>query len=421
MKRLSGSGSIVQLEKNKPRSKCRKWKLVVSTGRDPATGKYRQKSRNFWGTYTEAKRELESFRASIENESIVEPSSWTFNEYAEHYVNARVAAGEIQERTTSTLRTTFRQLGYHIGGMKLQEITPMALEQAYMNLRNGKSISGRPLSGTTLFNINVSAYRLFEDARKKNLIEENPLEKVPAPRKDTKRKRALSTESFYELVESLDPTNSMQCAVLLCLTLGLRRSEALGLSWGDIDFTEQTVNVHVSSDEHGNLKEPKSESGYRIIPLTNDLAAKLLKRKEAQVIEYLETSPRLVISCSQRNGRVPSGAIRLDGKAYDLDSDTPLIADAYGKRTTPHALSEWWPRNRKKFGVEGWCLHELRHSFLTLAAQSGVHPAVMQQLAGHSSAQTTMEIYTHINMFSKRAALDAMQETLRSYKNEAGA
>jgi len=45
----------------------------------------------------------------------------------------------------------------------------------------------------------------------------------------------------------------------------------------------------------------------------------------------------------------------------------------------------------------------------------------MQQLAGHSSAQTTMEIYTHINMFSKRAALDAMQATLRSYKNEAEA
>ena len=417
MRKLAGSGSIVHLEKNKPRCKCRKWKLVVSTGRDPASGKYRQKSRNFWGTYTEAKRELESFRAKIENDAVVEPSSWTFNDYAEHYVNARVAAGEIQERTTSTLRTTFRQLGYHIGGMKLQKITPVMLEQAYTNLRNGKSISGRPLSGTTLFNINVSAYRLFEDARKKNLIDENPLEKVPAPRKDTKRKRALSTETFCELVESLDPANSMHCAVLLCLTLGLRRSEALGLSWSDIDFAEQTVNVHVSSDEHGNLKEPKSESGYRIIPLTANVATKLLKRKEAQVIEYLGTSPRFIVACNRKNGRLPNGTVEVDGTAYDLVPDTPVIADAYGKRTTPHALSEWWPRNRAKFGVEGWCLHELRHSFLTLAAQSGVHPAVMQQLAGHSSAQTTMEIYTHINLTSKRAALDAMQATLSPYKS----
>ena len=59
---------------------------------------------------------------------------------------------------------------------------------------------------------------------------------------------------------------------------------------------------------------------------------------------------------------------------------------------------------------DGWTLHELRHSFLSLAAASGVHPAVMQQLAGHSSAQTTMDIYTHVNMDSKRAAVMAMQD-----------
>lgn len=59
---------------------------------------------------------------------------------------------------------------------------------------------------------------------------------------------------------------------------------------------------------------------------------------------------------------------------------------------------------------DGWTLHELRHSFLSLASASGVHPAVMQQLAGHSSAQTTMDIYTHVNMDSKRAAVMAMQD-----------
>ena len=42
-------GSIIQLEKDKPRSKCRKWKLQVSLGRDPVTGKYPKKSRVFHG------------------------------------------------------------------------------------------------------------------------------------------------------------------------------------------------------------------------------------------------------------------------------------------------------------------------------------------------------------------------------------
>lgn len=36
----TGEGSIVQMEKGKPKGKCRKWKLVVSLGRDARTGKY---------------------------------------------------------------------------------------------------------------------------------------------------------------------------------------------------------------------------------------------------------------------------------------------------------------------------------------------------------------------------------------------
>jgi len=45
-----------------------------------------------------------------------------------------------------------------------------------------------------------------------------------------------------------------------------------------------------------------------------------------------------------------------------------------------------------------------------LAAKKGVHPSVMQKLAGHSTARITMEVYTHANMDDKRAAMDALQE-----------
>lgn len=87
----------------------------------------------------------------------------------------------------------------------------------------------------------------------------------------------------------------------------------------------------------------------------------------------------------------------------------PVIGDTTGKQPRPHSLSVWWPRHRKDFDLEGWSLHELRHSFLSLAAANGIHPSVMQQLAGHKTAATTMEIYTHVNMASKRAAMDVMQ------------
>ena len=80
-----------------------------------------------------------------------------------------------------------------------------------------------------------------------------------------------------------------------------------------------------------------------------------------------------------------------------------------GKCIRPDHLSHWWCRHRKKYGAEGFTLHELRHSFLSLAAAQGVHPAVMMRLAGHKNPNITMQIYTHVNMESKREALDAMQ------------
>ena len=77
-------------------------------------------------------------------------------------------------------------------------------------------------------------------------------------------------------------------------------------------------------------------------------------------------------------------------------------------RLNPNVLEAWWIRDRVLFGLDGWALHELRHSYLSTLALKGVHPKVMQELAGHASSEITMEIYTHVNMEIKRAAADVV-------------
>lgn len=52
--------------------------------------------------------------------------------------------------------------------------------------------------------------------------------------------------------------------------------------------------------------------------------------------------------------------------------------------------------------MEGWTLHELRHTYLTILAVNGVNPKVMQELAGHARMATALEIYAHVNMDAKR-------------------
>ena len=283
-RKTRGKGCIFQLDKGKngkkPKGKCHRWRLIVSLGKDPRTGAYRQKSRNFNGTYTEAQQALRSFMAEIETSGFVQRSNITFAEYAEHFVDFRVANGEIQERTADNLRYSLNALGHLIGELRLQEITPRTIEEAFIGLRAGDTLSGKPLSERTLYNIHLASSLMFAHARERDLVSANPLDRVPRPKKDSAEKMSLSAVAYSSLLSSLDPAHYLQCAVLLCAELGLRRSEALGLSWGDIDFVSETVNVHTSTDDRGGLKGTKTEAGSRLLPLPEHLAAALLRRRK---------------------------------------------------------------------------------------------------------------------------------------------
>ena len=390
----TGKGSIIAMEKGKPKGKCRKWKLVVSLGRDPITGKYPQKSRVFHGTWSEAQRALRVLVDAIEGGTVIRKSQWTFNDYAEHFIEARRATGEYTDLSLSTTQTRLRQIGFRIGHLKMQEVTPSVLSAAYVDLRTGKSKSGKKLSGTSVNCTHKAVSVMFAHAVKEGVVARNPCKDVDTPKTDTKERTPLTGDKVHELVNELDPTEPMEIAIILCITLGLRRGEAVGLSWGDVDFVNNTVNVHHSFDRFRNLKETKTVAGTRILPMSPFTADALRKRHAAQMALYGE-GPNEFVS------RTPEGPVMLP--------TTPVVTGDYEQRANPDSLSGWWRRNREALGVPGVTLHELRHSFLSVAAQQGVHPSVMQKLAGHKDPNITLGIYTHVNMDQQRMAMDAMQ------------
>ena len=390
----TGKGSIVQMEKGKAKGKCRKWKLVVSLGRDPITGKYPQKSRVFHGTFTEAQKALRELVEEVESGTVIRRSQWTFNDYAEHFIEARRATGEYTDISLDTTRTRLKQIGYRIGHLKMQEVTPSVLAAAYIDLKNGKSKSGKKLSGTTVNCTHKAVSVMFAHAVKEGVVASNPCKSVDTPKTDTRERKPLTKDQVHELISKLDPAEPMEVAIILCITLGLRRGEAVGLSWGDVDLVGNTVGVRHSFDRFRNLKEPKTVAGTRILPMSPFTAEALSKRHAAQMALYGE-GPNEFVS------RTPEGSVMLP--------TTPVVTGDYEQRANPDSLSGWWRRNRAALGVPGTTLHELRHSFLSLAAQQGVHPSVMQKLAGHNDPTITLGIYTHVNMEQQRQAMTAMQ------------
>ena len=386
-------GTILKLEK-KPKGKCRKWKFQVSLGKDPITGKYPRKTKRFEGTWSEAQKGLRDFIEEIENGSAVKRNGWTFNSYIEHFIELRQIAGDMTAISLDATMKRLKSISHLIGHLKMQEITPAVLNAAYASLRKGNSVSGKKLSGTSVNSIHKSVSVMFSYAIEEGVVGSNPCKKATVPKKDTEERKALTSDQINNLLEKLDPAQPMNLAVILCATLGLRRGEAVGLSWGDVDFIGNTVNVCHSFDRFRNLKSPKTAAGARILPMPSITASALHKRHEAQLALY-GSGPNEFVS------RTPEGPVMKPGVA--------VVTGNYEKRVNPDSFSRWWRENRERLGVPETTLHELRHSFLSIAAQQGVHPSVMQKLAGHNSPKITLDIYTHVNMDQQRQAIETIQ------------
>lgn len=391
-KSIRGSGTIVALE-DKPKSKCRKWQLRISTGLDYSTGKYRTRTRRVSGTYTEAQAALRAFIEEAEAGKTKPAKSYTVSEYIDAWSTQRAASGNYARRTIDNERAKLKNIERHIGRVKLAAVDVCMLESTYAKLRSGDSVSGRALSGKTLSGIHKSWMTMWNHAAVRRLVSKSEFDGIDAPKPDTKERRALKSDEAVKLIASLDAADAMGIAAILCVTCGLRRSEAMALAWSDV--RDGILVVSKSLDEDGTVKSTKSKAGVRAIPLPKAASASLEKRRAAQDADFASVRARM----PSESGWPVQGP------------DTPVVSNAFGEHLKPHSLSTWWRRNRSGLGME-CTIHELRHTYLTMLAESGVHPTVMQELAGHSSSEITLEIYTHVQMGQKIAAVAGLDALL---------
>ena len=392
-KEIAGQGSIVQLEKDKPKSKCRKWQLRVPVGMDLRTGKYKTRTRRFTGTYTQAKAALRDFIAEIEDDKVRVRSGTTFAECVDDFIARRVASGNFSANTNETYASILKAAVRHIGHAEVTAIDAKALEEMYAAMRKGDTASGRPMSGTTLNVLHKTISLVMDGLVEDGVLVENPCKKMTTPPRDTRERRALKPERMRRLVSDLDVESEDEIGYFLAITLGLRRAEVCGLSWDDVDFDGMVISVRRSYDHFGDLKSTKTKAGTRNLPMASFVARALRRHRDAQA-------------------RLLSNLAGEDGEPLRQTEETPVMVNFKGARVNPNNFAAHWRRDRQALGVDGWCLHELRHSYLSMLALEGVHPKVMQDLAGHADSRTTMDIYTHVNMSQKRCAADALEAVM---------
>ncbi|MFR4804193.1 MAG: hypothetical protein ACLT98_13290, partial [Eggerthellaceae bacterium] len=170
-------GTIVQLEKDKPKSKCRKWQLRVPVGLDPRTGKYKTRTRRVNDmTYTQAKKALRDFIEEIEDDRVWRRTGTTFEECAADFMERRDLSGEFSQNTQLRYRRCFKAVSRHIGKAEIALITPEMIEDMYAAMRQGDTLSGKPSSGAYLNQINKTLDLMFRDLVEREVSMRNPID-----------------------------------------------------------------------------------------------------------------------------------------------------------------------------------------------------------------------------------------------------
>lgn len=290
-----------------------------------------------------------------------------------------------------------------LGDTPIEKINPTMLQDAVNDWFD---------SGLSKYQVFLNyASNVFEFAYKLNMIADNPAKKVfvPTDKESKQTREEKSHNNFYEkdeLLEFLDAVDHFKnprAYVLfnLLAATGMRRGEALALTWDDIDFDKHTVDINktLSQGEKYELivQVPKTRNSKRTLFLddaTMDMLAKwqfMQKELFDQKGIKVKKENQLLLSNDKNE------FLQLSYPQKWLD----WILKAHNKNM---------PDNQK---LKRITVHGLRHTFATLAAEAGVQPKALQEQLGHANFQTTMNIYAAVSSKNKKDVTSKLTEFLR--------
>ena len=271
----------------------------------------------------------------------------------------------------------------HIGSVKLQKLSGSQVNALYAKLAEGGSANGRKgLSPQTIHHVHACLHKACKDAVRWGHISRNPLDAADPPRKSSDGTKEMKTWTAEQLRAFLDAVHDDRLAALwhtIAMT-GMRRGEAIGLRWQDVDLENARLSVRralIPINREVVVSEPKTAKGRRVIALDPETVEVLKRQAARQLDEQQEWDEAWIDS----------------GLVFTTEN---------GEAVDPESVSRYFRQAVKKAMLPTIRLHDLRHTHATLALQAGVHPKVVSERLGHATVSITLDTYSH--------AIPAMQE-----------
>lgn len=253
----------------------------------------------------------------------------------------------------------------YLGSRRLHRIDPTMLNDLYVRLLESGRQNGTGLSPPSVRRVHATLHRAFRDAVRWGLIERNPAASANPPKiGDRGEFSTWSAEELRLFLECVQDDSLYPLWVLLATT-GMRRGEALGLRWCDVDLDRGELAVRQTVVSHSYviaISEPKTARGRRVVALDEHTVATL------RTYKTLRPPP---------------------------SDDSLLFCYRTGGPLNPIDISKRFNWLARDAGLRRIRLHDLRHTHATLALQAGVHPKIVSERLGHSTVSFTLDVYSH--------------------------
>jgi len=349
-----------------------------------ADGVRRLRRQGGFSTEREARSALTDVLARLDRGTYTGPSRATVASYLPTWL-----AGRVNLRPTTRLSYGHHVAAYlvpQVGHHRLTDLRAHHIEAAYAAIVAGNAGREREVGPTSLRRIHATLSSALNAAVRHDLIGRNPAAHVELPAAATGRVQPWSAE---ELGTFLDAVEGDRLAALWGLLAfgGLRRGEALGLTWADVQLDRGIVTVSrqvVQVGRERTVGKPKTRSGEdRRVDLDEATAALLRAHRKRQAEDRLRF-----------------------GAAW-RDDDDRVFTTEDGGEVRPDYVTRRFGRLAKSAGLRVVRLHDLRHGSASLQIAAGVPLVVISKRLGHSSTAVTSDVYGHMLEGVGRQAAEA--------------
>lgn len=360
--------------------------VTMDYGKD-STGK-RVKVTKTFKKKKDAQLALKKFEADKVKGTLVFPSTLTVKDWLEYWLND-IKSLKCEETTLYGYRNIINNhLVKELGNYKLQDLSTTVINK-YFKKKKEEGLSNNTIR---------KHYDLLKDALKQAVYEDkilkNPLDKIEPIKTQKKEMNFYDVKQLKTLFKVVE-NDRMEIVVKLAGMLGLRREEIAGLKWDNIDLEDNTINIVEARTQAGKntiLKGTKNRSSNRILYIPNEIA-ELLK----------------IIKSNQNEQK------RLLGEEYK--DEGYVVAWENGEPYRPNYLSDLFKKIIDDNKLPSLRLHDLRHSFASVANELGVNVYDISRALGHSHISTTTQIYTHLLDKTHKKAISKIADALTGKEN----